>query len=83
MKNKNNITLTEKFQNHRNRGKIDTPNTQTHDRTLPSPGTGTSIKSGGVRLDVSAKTLTLRGMMRSCKCFSYLLCPRQRSCDGI
>ena len=29
------------------RGKIDTPNTQIHDRSLSCLGTGTSIKSGG------------------------------------
>ena len=32
------------------RGKIDTPNTQIHDSSLSWVGTGTSIKSGGVRL---------------------------------
>ena len=36
MKNKNNITLWEKFQNHRNRGKIDIPNIQAHDHTFPN-----------------------------------------------
>jgi hypothetical protein len=30
--------------------KIDTPSTQIHDRSLSWLGTGTSIKSGGVKL---------------------------------
>ena len=38
---KSNIKIVEK-------GKIDTPNTHIHDRSLPWLGTGTSIKSGGV-----------------------------------
>jgi hypothetical protein len=40
---KSNIKMTE-------RGKIDTPNTQIHDRSLSWLGTGTSIKRGGVML---------------------------------
>ena len=32
------------------RGKIDTPKTRIHDRSLFLLGTGTSIKSGGVEL---------------------------------
>jgi len=32
------------------RGKIDTPSTKIFDRTLSLLGTGTSIKSGGVKL---------------------------------
>ena len=32
------------------RCKIDTPNTQIHDRSLSWLGTGTPIKSGGVKL---------------------------------
>ena len=32
------------------RGKIDTPGTKIFDRTLSLLGTGTSIKSGGVKL---------------------------------
>jgi hypothetical protein len=31
------------------RGKIDTPNAQIHDHSLSGLGTGTSIKSGGVK----------------------------------
>jgi len=34
---------------------IDTPNIQIHDSTLSWLGTGTSIKSGGVKLVVLAK----------------------------
>jgi len=40
---KSNIKIVE-------RGKIDTPNTHIHDCSLSWPGTGTSIKSGGVKL---------------------------------
>ena len=36
--------------NHRNKDIIDIPNTQTHDRSLSRAGTGTSIKSGSVKL---------------------------------
>jgi len=31
-------------------GKIETPNTQMHDRSISWLGTGTSIKTGGVKL---------------------------------
>ena len=40
---KSNIEIVE-------RGKIYTSNTQIHDSSLPWLGTGTSIKSGGVKL---------------------------------
>ena len=39
-----------RIENHRNKDIIDTPNTQTHDRSLSWVGTGTSIKSGRVKL---------------------------------
>jgi len=39
------------------RGKIDTPNTQIHDRSLPWLGRGTSIKSGGAKLVLCAQML--------------------------
>jgi hypothetical protein len=32
--------------------KNDTPNTQIHDHSLSLPGTDTSLKSGGVRLNI-------------------------------
>lgn len=41
---------------HRIRGKIDTPNILTHDRSFSWYGTGTSIKSSGVKIVLSAKT---------------------------
>ena len=34
------------------RGKIETPNTQMHDRSLSLLGIGTSLKRGGTRLDL-------------------------------
>ena len=37
------------------RGKIGHPNIQIHDRSLYWLGTGTSIKSGGVKLDLWAQ----------------------------
>jgi hypothetical protein len=49
-----NTTLSEHFQNAIEKtvekDKIDTPSTQIHDRSLSWLGTGTSIKSGGVKL---------------------------------
>jgi len=38
-----------KFHKHRNRFKINTLSTQINDRSLSWLGTGTSIKSGGVK----------------------------------
>jgi len=57
MKNKIPHCRQKQFQNQIrksfNRGKIDTPNTQIHDRSLPWLSTGTSIKkSGGVKLEL-------------------------------
>ena len=57
MKNKIPHCRQKQFQNQirksLNRGKIDTPNTQIHDRSLPWLSTGTSIKkSGGVKLEL-------------------------------
>ena len=51
------------------RDKIDTPNTQIHDNSLSCLGTGTSIKSGGVKLILLAQTFPFSEMMWSCKCF--------------
>ena len=41
------------------RGKIKTSNTQIHDRSLTWLGTGTSIKSGGVKIVLWAHNLSL------------------------
>ena len=38
------------------RDKIDTPNIQIHDRSLSWISTGTSIKSGGVKLVLCSQT---------------------------
>ena len=59
--------MSEQFQNHR--GKIDTPNTYLHDRSLSWLGTGTSIRSGGIKLLSWSQTSSPRDMMRPCKCF--------------
>jgi hypothetical protein len=48
--------------------KIDILNTQIHDRSLSWLGTGTSIKSGRVKLVLLAYTSTISEMMLSCKC---------------
>jgi hypothetical protein len=52
MDNNQNTTLMEQFQNSNikiaERGKIDSPNTQTHDRSVIWLGTCTSIKVGGL-----------------------------------
>ena len=48
------------------RGKIDTSNTEIHDRSLPRLGTGTSINSGGVKLALSGQASPLSDMTRSC-----------------
>ena len=63
-KNKNTIViLSENFQNPIakiiERDKIDTPNTQIHDRSLSCLGTGTSIKSGRVKLILWAQASPL------------------------
>ena len=53
-------TLSEQFQNQIEKtvekDKIDTSNTQIHDRSLSWLGTGTSVKSGGVKLVLWYKT---------------------------
>jgi len=41
---------------HKKGSKIDTPNTQIHDRSLPWFGTGSSIKSGWVKLVLRTQT---------------------------
>ena len=46
-------------------GIIDTPNTHIHDRSL---GTGTPLKSGGVKLVVLTLTFSLGEMIQSFKC---------------
>ena len=52
---------------------MDTPCTQIHDRSLFWIGTGTSIKSGGVKLVfVCAQTCPLSETMRSCKYFPHV-----------
>jgi hypothetical protein len=48
--------------------KIDILNTQIHDCSLSWLGTGTSIKSGRVKLVLLAYTSTISEMMLSCKC---------------
>ena len=53
------------------RGKIDTSNTHIHDVSISPLGTGTSTKSGGVKLALWAQTFPPSKMMRSCKCFPY------------
>jgi hypothetical protein len=51
--------------NRKNRHKMDTPNTQIHDRLLSCFGTGISIKSCGVRLVLWDQTSPLSEIMRS------------------
>jgi hypothetical protein len=53
------------------RGNIDTPHTQIHDRSFSWLDTGTSIRSGVVRLVLLAQNSPLSEMMRSCKCVPY------------
>jgi len=43
-------TIPKSNRNIAERGKIDSLNTQIHDRTLPKLDTDTSIKSGGAKL---------------------------------
>jgi hypothetical protein len=50
------------------RGRIDTPNTQIHDRSRSWLGTGTLIKGDGVKLVLWDKPSPLSEMIRSCKC---------------
>jgi hypothetical protein len=52
--------------------KIDTPNTQICDSSLSWLGTGTSVKSGRVKLVFWAQIFSLSEMMQSCKCFPYV-----------
>ena len=54
------------------RGKIDTPNTQICDSSLSWLGTGTSVKSGWVKLVFWAQISSLSEMMQSCKCFPHV-----------
>ena len=53
-------------------GQIYTPNTQIHDHPLSWFGTGTSIKSGVVKLVLWTRTSSLREMRRSCTCFQQV-----------
>jgi hypothetical protein len=68
-----NTTPKEQFKNpieknRRKRSKIDTPNTQIHDRSLSSLGTDTSINSGGVKLVLWIQTSPLSVMMWTWTC---------------
>ena len=54
------------------KGKIDTPNIQLHDWSLFWLSTGTSIRSGRVKLVLWAQTSPLSEMMRSCKYFQHV-----------
>ena len=45
--------------------------THIHDRSLSWIGTGTSIKSGGVKLVLWTQTSILSDIKRSCKCFPH------------
>jgi hypothetical protein len=58
---KSNIKIVE-------RGKSDTTNTQIRDRSISWFGTGTSIKSGGIKLVLWVQFFPLSEMMLSCKC---------------
>ena len=53
------------------RYKIDTPNKQIHDISLSWLDTGTSIKSGRIKLVLWAQASTLSEMIRSCYCFLF------------
>ena len=53
-------------------GKIDTTNTQRHDRSPFGIDTCTSIICGDVRLDLWAQVYTLSEMRQSCNCFSHI-----------
>ena len=74
--NTKNTTVSEHFQNPLKqiieRYKIETLNTQIHDRSHSWLCTDTSIKSGGDELDLWAKGFPLTEMMRSCKCFPHV-----------
>ena len=54
------------------RSKIDITNTQIHDGSCSWLGTGTSIKSGWIKLVVCAQTPPLSEMMPSCTCFPHV-----------
>ena len=54
------------------RDQIDAINAQIHDHSLSWFGTCTSIKSGGVKLDIWSQTSLLSKMMRLCKCFPHM-----------
>ena len=66
---KKNITWSELFLET---GKIDTPNTLIHDRSLPWLCTGTSINSGWVKPVLCAQTSPLCEMMQTYKCFLHV-----------
>jgi hypothetical protein len=57
--------LTKCNRNIVERGRMDTPNIQIHDCSLSWLGTGTSIKSGRIRLVLLAEISTLSEMMWS------------------
>jgi hypothetical protein len=66
MKNKNKISLSEKFKNQikfAERGKIVTTNIQIHDSSLFWFDTGTSIKSVWIKLVLCAQTSLLGEVM--------------------
>ena len=62
---KSNIKIVE-------RGKTDTGNTQAQKRSFSLLGTGTSIKSGGIKLALWTHTSPLSEMMRSCTFFPHM-----------
>ena len=71
---KKNTALSEQFQNLIEKSQKEAksiPQTQIHDRLLSWLGTGTSIKSGGIKLVLWDQISPLSEMMRSCK---YIPC---------
>jgi hypothetical protein len=66
-------TLSEQFQNSNikivERGKIDTPYTQIHDRSLSCLGTGNFIRIGGLKLVAWNEASPVTEVMQSCTCF--------------
>jgi hypothetical protein len=54
------------------RGKIDTSNTQIHDRSFSVFGLGTSMKSGRVKIVVWVQVSPASDMIRSCRCIPHV-----------
>jgi hypothetical protein len=54
------------------RGKIDTSNTQIHDRSFSVFGPGTSMKSGRVKIVVWVQISSVSEMIRSCRCIPHV-----------